>query len=52
MGCSSLPASVDRVHSSALADTAGTRLGRNLAHAVAANPGKTGIHALEPASRA
>ena len=31
---------------SALADTAGTRLGRALAPGIAANPGKTGIHAL------
>ena len=46
VGCSGLPANVDRAHSSALADTAGTRLGRALAPAVAANPGKTGIQPL------
>ena len=46
-GCASLPASVERSHSSALADTGGTRLGRALAPLVAANPGMTAIHALD-----
>ena len=36
----------DRVETTALTDTAGTRLGRAVAPGVAANPGKTGIHAL------
>jgi putative cardiolipin synthase len=40
---------VDRPHSSVLADTGGTRLGRALAPAVAANPGRTGIHSLDDA---
>lgn len=45
-GCASLPASVERTPSSAFADTANTRLGRSLAPAIAANPGKTGVYVL------
>ena len=45
-GCATLPPPKDRVDTTALADTAGTRLGRAIAPGVAANPGKTGIHAL------
>ena len=46
-GCASLPSNVDRSHSRTLADTGSTRLGRALAPAVTANPGKSGSHALE-----
>jgi cardiolipin synthase C len=45
-GCATLPASVQRIESRALADTASTRLGRAIAPLAAANPGKSGIHAL------
>jgi putative cardiolipin synthase len=45
-GCTTLPPPRDRVETTALTDTAGTRLGRAIAPSVAANPGKTGIHAL------
>jgi putative cardiolipin synthase len=45
-GCSSLPSTVDRPHSTALADTRDTRLGRALAASLAANPGKSAIHPL------
>ncbi len=45
-GCASLPSPEGRTATSALADTAGTRLGRAVSPSVAANPGKTGIHAL------
>ena len=45
-GCTTLPPPQDRVETTALTDTAGTRLGRAIAPGVAANPGKTGIHAL------
>ncbi|HTO48116.1 MAG TPA: phospholipase D family protein [Burkholderiales bacterium] len=45
-GCASLPPPEGRTATSALADTAGTRLGRAAAADVAANPGKTGVHAL------
>src|SRR6185503_18781301 len=51
-GCASLPASVDRQHSAALADTGNTRLGRALAPLVRANAGKSGIHALDNAREA
>ena len=48
-GCASLPPLEERTVTAALPDTAGTRLGRAIAPGVAANPGKTGIHAiLEP----
>ena len=42
-GCAGLPAGVDRPSSSAYVDTGGTRIGRALAGAVAAHPGKTGV---------
>ena len=45
-GCASLPPPDGRTPTSALADTAGTRLGRALSTEAAANPGKTGIHPL------
>ncbi len=45
-GCASLPSLEGRTVTSALADTAGTMLGRAVAPEVTANPGKTGIHAL------
>ena len=45
-GCATLPPPKDRVETTALTDTAGTRLGRAIAPGVAANPGKTGIHRL------
>jgi cardiolipin synthase C len=45
-GCATLPPLEGRTATTALADTAGTRLGRAVAADVAANPGKTGIHAL------
>ncbi|MDH5209140.1 MAG: phospholipase D family protein [Burkholderiaceae bacterium] len=45
-GCASLPPLEGRTATTALADTAGTRLGRAVAPDVAANPGKAGIHAL------
>ena len=42
-GCAGLPAGVERQASSAYPDTADTRIGRALANAVAAHPGKTGV---------
>ena len=45
-GCASLPAGVERMPSSALSNTGGTRLGRAVAPLVAANPAKTGVHPL------
>jgi phosphatidylserine/phosphatidylglycerophosphate/cardiolipin synthase-like enzyme len=48
-GCASLPRSIERPHSTALSDTSNTRLGRALAQLVKANPGRTGIHALDNA---
>jgi len=48
-GCAGLPSGVERPHSSALAGTGDTRLGRGLAAATAANPGTTGVHALDNA---
>jgi len=42
MGCASLPSLEGRSETTALADTAGTRLGRAVAADVAANSGKTG----------
>jgi len=45
-GCATLPPPKDRVETAALTDTAATRLGRAIAPGVAANPAKTGIHAL------
>ena len=46
VGCASLPREVTRIPSTALRDTADTRLGRGLAGALAANPGRTGVHLL------
>ncbi len=43
-GCATLPPPQDRIASTALADTADTRLGRAAAPFVNANPGKSGIH--------
>ena len=45
-GCATLPGSVERTPTAALTDTGGTRLGSGLGPAVAANPGRTGVHAL------
>ena len=45
-GCASLPPLEGRTETTALADTAGTRIGRAVAPDVAANPGKTGIRPL------
>ncbi len=43
-GCATLPPPQDRIESTALAETADTRLGRAVAPLVAPNPGKSGIH--------
>jgi putative cardiolipin synthase len=51
-GCASLPSLEGRVESFALRDTADTALGRAIAPLAAAQPGKTGIHALPLASDA
>ena len=48
-GCGTLPPLEGRKPSSALEDTAGTRLGRALARDVAAHPAKTGIYVLDEA---
>ena len=45
-GCAPLAPPKDRLETAALTDTAATRLGRAIASGVAANPTKTGIHAL------
>ena len=45
-GCATLAPPTDRLETTAVTDTAGTSLGRAIAGDVAANPGKTGIHAL------
>jgi len=45
-GCASLPKDLERPHSIAFADTGGTLLGRVLAPAIAANPGKSGAYPL------
>ncbi len=45
-GCASLPPLAGRTETSALTDTTGTRLGRAVAPALAANPDKTGVYAL------
>ena len=43
-GCATLPPPQDRIETTALTDTADTRLGRAVAPLVASNPGKSGIH--------
>jgi cardiolipin synthase C len=43
-GCASLPPPQDRIASTALSDTADTRLGRAVAAYIAPSPGKSGIH--------
>ena len=48
-GCATLPAPEGRVASTAIADTAGTRLGRAVAGDSAAHPGKSGVHAIPDA---
>jgi len=48
-GCATLPPPDGRTPTTALADTLETRLGRAVAPAVAANPGKTGVHPLSEA---
>ena len=45
-GCATLPPPQGRMVTTALADTAETRLGRAIAPRVAAQPGKTGIHPM------
>ena len=45
-GCATLPKNIERAPSSALANTADTRLGRAVARAAAEHPGMSGIHAL------
>jgi putative cardiolipin synthase len=45
-GCATLPPPEGRTETTALTDTAGTRLGRAVAPEVAANPARTGIHPL------
>lgn len=45
-GCASLPPLEGRTETTALTDTATTRLGRAVMEAVTAHPGKTGIHPL------
>lgn len=45
-GCASLPSLDGRIATTAPTDTRVTRLGRALAEAVSAHPGKSGIHAL------
>ena len=45
-GCASLPPPQGRIASVALADTAGTRLGRAIAPQLAANPGQSGVYGL------
>jgi putative cardiolipin synthase len=46
-GCASLPPLEGRSETTAFADTQGTRLGHAIAADVAANPGKTGVHAFQ-----
>jgi cardiolipin synthase C len=48
-GCASLPPPQDRTASTALTDTADTRLGHGVAPIVAAHPGLSGIHAMPDA---
>jgi putative cardiolipin synthase len=45
-GCASLPLPEGRTVTTVVTDTGATRLGRAVAADIAANPGKTGIHAL------
>jgi putative cardiolipin synthase len=45
-GCASLPSQEGRTATTALTDTADTRLGRAVAAGVAAHPGLTGVHPL------
>jgi putative cardiolipin synthase len=51
-GCAGLPPVEGRTETTALTDTAATRLGRTVAPDVAANPGKTGIHPLPEGNEA
>jgi putative cardiolipin synthase len=45
-GCAGLPSLEGRTETSAITDTAGTRLGRAIAPGAASHPGKSGIHSL------
>src|SRR5215472_10275282 len=45
-GCASLPSLEEPTSTSALSDTATTRLGRAAATLTSAHPGKSGIHAI------
>lgn len=51
-GCASLPGHVERTESTAVTNTADTRLGQALRPLTAAHPGKSGIHALSVAEDA
>jgi hypothetical protein len=51
-GCVSVPSLEARSVTSAFADTGATRLGRAIAPRAAANPDKTGIHAIPDAREA
>ena len=49
--CATLPPPEGRINTTALTDTADTRLGRAVAAGVADNPGKSGIHPLSQGTR-
>lgn len=51
-GCASLPGHIERTPSTAVTNTADTRLGKDVRPLVAANPGKSGIHPLSNAEDA
>lgn len=51
-GCASLPGHVERTPSTAITQTADTRLGKDVLPLVAAHPGKSGIHPLSNAEDA
>ncbi len=51
-GCASLPGHVERTESTAITNTADTRLARDVRPLVAAHPGKSGIHPLANAEDA
>ncbi|AMO25551.1 phospholipase D family protein [Ramlibacter tataouinensis] len=46
VACASLPSTVERTPTQAIADTGGTRLGRSIDPEVAAHPGRSAVHAL------
>jgi putative cardiolipin synthase len=51
-GCATLPPPQDRIDTTAITDTGGTRLGRALAPLLAAHPGKTGFVPMPDAREA